>query len=114
MRLWRHFQGAGVFCELGNTAGCGCSEHGARLAQLVERKALNLVVVGSSPTVGVVLCFSLLFQSRYSSFFQRESIAARSPCLRCQCSLAVEHPLSKREVVGSNPAIGFFSSAEPC
>ena len=27
----------------------------ARLAQLVERKALNLVVVGSSPTVGNVL-----------------------------------------------------------
>ena len=27
----------------------GCT---ARLAQLVERKALNLVVVGSSPTVG--------------------------------------------------------------
>ena len=27
----------------------------------------------------------------------------------CQCSLAVEHPLSKREVVGSNPAIGFCS-----
>ena len=25
-----------------------------------------------------------------------------------QCSLAVEHPLSKREVVGSNPAIGFY------
>ena len=25
-----------------------------------------------------------------------------------QCSLAVEHPLSKREVVGSNPAIGSF------
>ena len=30
----------------------------ARLAQLVERKALNLVVVGSSPTVGA-LCFLL-------------------------------------------------------
>ena len=28
----------------------------ARLAQSVERKALNLVVVGSSPTVGVFLC----------------------------------------------------------
>ena len=28
----------------------------ARLAQSVERKALNLVVVGSSPTVGVVQC----------------------------------------------------------
>ena len=26
----------------------------ARLAQSVQRKALNLVVVGSSPTVGVV------------------------------------------------------------
>ena len=26
----------------------------ARLAQSVERRALNLVVVGSSPTVGVV------------------------------------------------------------
>ena len=46
---------------------CACSKHGvrsdcglaeppvktARLAQSVERKALNLVVVGSSPTVGV-------------------------------------------------------------
>ena len=31
----------------------GCK---ARLAQSVERKALNLVVVGSSPTVGVLLC----------------------------------------------------------
>ena len=27
-----------------------------------------------------------------------------------QCSLAVEHPLSKREVVGSNPAIGLVST----
>ena len=27
----------------------------ARLAQSVERKALNLVVVGSSPTVGVLV-----------------------------------------------------------
>ena len=32
----------------------------SRLAQLVERKTLNLVVVGSSPTVGVQLfLFSL-------------------------------------------------------
>ena len=28
----------------------------SRLAQLVERKTLNLVVVGSSPTVGVPFC----------------------------------------------------------
>ncbi len=29
----------------------------SRLAQLVERKTLNLVVVGSSPTVGAFFCF---------------------------------------------------------
>ena len=29
-----------------------CGSHMSRLAQLVERKTLNLVVVGSSPTVG--------------------------------------------------------------
>ena len=29
----------------------------SRLAQLVERKTLNLVVVGSSPTVGVCFVF---------------------------------------------------------
>ena len=38
----------------------------ARLAQSVERKALNLVVVGSSPTVGdhflFIFCSSLRFQ----------------------------------------------------
>ena len=33
----------------------------ARLAQLVERKALNLVVVGSSPTVGENLFLFILF-----------------------------------------------------
>ena len=32
-----------------------CSKHIARLAQSVERQALNLVVVGSIPTVGVYL-----------------------------------------------------------
>ena len=31
----------------------------ARLAQPVERKALNLVVVGSSPTVGVIASMQL-------------------------------------------------------
>ena len=31
----------------------------ARLAQSVERKALNLVVVGSSPTVGVFFCVAV-------------------------------------------------------
>lgn len=39
----------------------------ARLAQLVERKALNLVVVGSSPTVGA--CFPFSCVSPVSSLF---------------------------------------------
>ena len=34
----------------------------ARLAQLVERKALNLVVVGSSPTVGVFWLVFCMYQ----------------------------------------------------
>ncbi len=38
-----------------------CTE--ARLAQSVERKALNLVVVGSSPTVGVWLFLRGIFLS---------------------------------------------------
>ena len=33
----------------------------SRLAQLVERKTLNLVVVGSSPTVGVLFCAPTYF-----------------------------------------------------
>jgi hypothetical protein len=33
----------------------------ARLAQSAERKALNLVVVGSSPTVGVLYWFGSFF-----------------------------------------------------
>ena len=34
----------------------------ARLAQSVERKALNLVVVGSSPTVGAFHFYSFKFE----------------------------------------------------
>ena len=34
---------------------CSNYSSGARLAQPVERKALNLVVVGSSPTVGAAV-----------------------------------------------------------
>ena len=48
------------FCaKSARAAGSGKAEldlgSTARLAQSVERKALNLVVVGSSPTVGVLL-----------------------------------------------------------
>ena len=38
----------------------GCNLPSARLAQSAERKALNLVVVGSSPTVGVFRVCPLL------------------------------------------------------
>ena len=41
-------------CELGVRVHEQDSEGMARLAQSVERKALNLVVVGSSPAVGVL------------------------------------------------------------
>ena len=44
--------------ELAKVLALGLSAS-ARLAQSVERKALNLVVVGSSPTVGVLI---ILFQ----------------------------------------------------
>ena len=57
----------------------------ARLAQLVERKALNLVVVGSSPTVGEYFARSktlhtsrmhrtLVSRSSYGSVGQRVSL----------------------------------------
>ena len=43
----------------------------ARLAQLAERKALNLVVVGSSPTVGVdctfVVCIAVSKTSAHAA-----------------------------------------------
>ena len=46
----------------------------ARLAQSVERKALNLVVVGSSPTVGVIICcvrcFSVLATKHFLKYFK--------------------------------------------
>ena len=35
----------------------------SRLAQLVERMTLNLVVVGSSRTVGVLFAFSFFFRA---------------------------------------------------
>jgi hypothetical protein len=46
----------------------------ARLAQSVERKALNLVVVGSSPTVGALLFYIYLFLSMIISFIHVNNI----------------------------------------
>ena len=44
----------------------------ARLAQSVERKALNLVVVGSSPTVGV---YSLMLCETWRACWINSSIS---------------------------------------
>ena len=74
----------------------------SRLAQLVERKTLNLVVVGSSPTVGVLPPF---FGSKSDNYFSLSKI------------LSVPHPLSRLAqlverktlnlvVVGSSPTVG--------
>lgn len=50
----------------------------------------------------------LAFSAREADWEREQNIEAT-----CQCSLAVEHPLSEREVVGSNPAIGFvFDSSD--
>ena len=40
----------------------------ARLAQSVERLALNQVVVGSSPTVGVPFILFVAMPARYKTF----------------------------------------------
>ena len=54
---------------------------GARLPLSVERKALNLVVVGSSPTVGVYFFFIFIFFC-----FLMFSPVSSSPLFPKQCS----------------------------
>ncbi len=54
------------------------SRNVARLAQSVERKALNLVVVGSSPTVGS--CFSLDDGGANVKLKAKQMLVARRPC----------------------------------
>ncbi|XP_047051431.1 U-box domain-containing protein 19-like [Lolium rigidum] len=64
---------AGLLCSDrdGDLASDTVSVLQARLAQLVERKALNLVVVGSSPTVGAsYFCFISSACSSYDFFFE--------------------------------------------
>ena len=53
------------FLQKSVQAGCRVALESSRLAQLVERKTLNLVVVGSSPTVGVLsFCVSIFLARR--------------------------------------------------
>ena len=89
---------------------CSHWPHGmqARLAQSVERKALNLVVVGSSPTVGVFARRAKFTQPLYSCHLAKEDTSQnegreiRSPTLliwsqtRCRCAIP---PIAPRSVV---------------
>ena len=59
-------------------------EHGiAGLAQSVERRAFNLVVVGSIPTVGILQNFRSKningFTQQYNSFHYKDKAAGSSP-----------------------------------
>ena len=83
---------------------CSHWPHGmqARLAQSVERKALNLVVVGSSPTVGVFARRAKFTQPLYSCHLAKEDTSQnegreiRTPNLliwsqtRCRCAIPPE------------------------
>ena len=51
----------------------------SRLAQLVERKTLNLVVVGSSPTVGVLFAVFLASIVGFFFFLRPHSWRTKSP-----------------------------------
>ena len=58
---------APLFFQVGLQSGCA-GFTATRLAQLVERKTLNLMVVGSSPTVeGILFLYAKIYQ--YSPFF---------------------------------------------
>ena len=54
----------------------------ARLAQSAERKALNLVVVGSSPTVGALTPKNNLLQSSRAALDFRELMAKEARRLK--------------------------------
>ena len=57
-----------------------CILPSSRLAQLVERKTLNLVVVGSSPTVGAFSFSALAFQGPEVLF-----LACARACIQTEC-----------------------------
>jgi hypothetical protein len=77
---------------------------GARLAQSVERKALNLVVVGSSPTVGVYLFACFLFCFVYSLSYE----------LLFLCKdFKIRGEQKKKEAIADRSA-AFGSGDDPC
>ena len=73
---------------------------------MVERLLRKQKVAGSIPVVGFT----------FRDIRKCMELSAVMGCMSSvrQCSLAVEHPLSKREVVGSNPAIGSSCNFGSC
>ena len=69
----------------------------SRLAQSVERKTFNLVVVGSSPTVGVACCFLKLHSLIIFS------VASFLPPGIALVAQWIAHQTSNLGVAGSNP-----------
>ena len=51
----------------------------ARLAQSVERKTLNLVVVGSSPTMGVIFSPKFLWKMSGSAMLKKKRVMEQLP-----------------------------------
>ena len=74
----------------------------SRLAQLVERKILNLVVVGSSPTVGVLPPF---FGSKSDNYISHSKILG-VPLPPSRLAQLVERKTLNLVVVGSSPTVG--------
>ena len=79
----------------------------SRLAQLVERKTLNLVVVGSSPTVGVVFwahCARIFLFCVAAQKNQRSDVCvALDTTVVGVLAQSEARVLSKDEVRGSKP-----------
>ena len=74
----------------------------SRLAQLVERKTLNLVVVGSSPTVGKLLWRSwqrvglIILRSRVRSSPGANFFFSRGKFFFSESSIDTDHPFQRR------------------
>ena len=82
------------------------ARHGpsSRLAQLVERKTLNLVVVGSSPTVGApALFFHFFFSNLFLKRIFRAALADPNRGWMAERSKALVLGTSLFGGVGSNP-----------
>ena len=77
----------------------------ARLVQSVERKTLNLVVVGSSPTVGD--CFTLSLDFYFTILFFFECIA--SPNIRQESLLKRSMGLQQQPAYAPQADIGTYS-----